>query len=414
MSIRAIKHLLPTLGVLLLMVTPSVAQRYDAYPLVDSVTVGERFRIALTVEHDGHAIPLFPLDFLPDSLREAPFLDLGELLIIRQIDAGRRTISLNRVVDSVLYEATTFELDSAFVEEMPLGLVSAGDTLIAGTPPVQVNVISLVPEDAEGIRDITTLADFPGSSWLWFLFPLLVVLGFAYWYWRRRRRGKEERDEDYEPEPEIQPYAEALERLRQLETMDLHDPEKVKPFYVELSELLRNYLKRRADVPALETTTRELLERLQQSIESGIMTRELIGEIRAILSHADLVKFADMHPASDAGLSAIGMTRQAIDETESEYEARQEIAETEPQSPTKTENEAWRETGGTETPSPAITEHEARRETGRTETPSPAKTEYEARRETGDAKVGNETIRAGQGSGEDGVDQELMKNDGRE
>ena len=319
---RILIEILSIAAAFVLAAAPSTAQRYDAYALVDSVTVGERFLIALSIEHDGSATPLFPLDFLPDSLREASFFALGDLTIFGQTNGGRRLISRNWVVDSVLYEAATFELDSAFVETLPLGLVSAGDTVIAGTPPVFVTVISLVPEDAESIRDITPLAEFPGSSWLWFVIPLIIALAIAAWYWRKRHREEEEIDQDYEPESEIPPYVEALERLRQLETMDLTDPEILKPFYVELSELLRNYLERRADVPALETTTRELIDRLQQSIDSSIVSKELIGEIRAILTHADLVKFADMHPASVSGAGAIGMTRHTIDETEKEYEAQ--------------------------------------------------------------------------------------------
>ena len=79
--------------------------------------------------------------------------------------------------------------------------------------------------------------------------------------------------------------------------MDLSDPDIVKPFYVELTDILRTYVGRRARVPALESTTRELLDKLQRSQAGTVVPGEVLSEIDDdVLSHADLVKFADLQP----------------------------------------------------------------------------------------------------------------------
>ena len=308
----------------LLLVFPVAAQRYDAYSLADSVTIGERFELLVSIEHDGGLDPIFPHDFLPDSLASESIFELGGFTILGNSPIARRQISAGWVIDSLRYEVATFELDSAYVPTMPLGLVSDTDTLIAGTPPVLVRVISLVPEDAEGIRDITDLAGFPGISWVWYVFLVLVVAGLVYWFWKRSRAQDELEEEEIFVEPTEPPWDEAQRRLRLLESLDLVNPANIKPFYVELSELLRTYLSRRVSVPALESTTRELVEKLREALASGVVPPETIKEVENVLSGADLVKFADAKPVSEEGQSALTRTRSVIEEAEQEYNVRKE------------------------------------------------------------------------------------------
>ncbi len=305
--------------------TPSFAQRYDAYPLADSVTVGERFEILLSVEHDGDRSPLFPHDFLPDSLSADRIFELGGFTVLGNTPVARRQVSSGWVIDSLRYEVATFELDSAYVPTMPVGLVSETDTLIAGTPPVVVRVRSLVPDDAEGIRDITNLAEFRGISWIWYLLPAVLLVVLAYWFWKKRQREEETGETEQAVVPTEPPWEQAQRRLRLLEQMDLSNPDNIKPFYVELSELLRTYLARRAHLPALESTTRELIERLQQALDTGVVPADIVTDVEGVLLHADMVKFADRHPISEEGRSALSRTRTAIEETEQEYQIRQKI-----------------------------------------------------------------------------------------
>jgi len=308
----------------LLLVAPALAQRYDAYSLADSVTIGERFEILVSVEHDGDRSPLFPHDFLRHSLSAGTAFELGGFTVLGNTPVARRRISSGWVIDSLRYEVATFELDSAYVPTMPIGLVAAADTLVADTPPVIVWVKSLVPDDAEGIRDITGLAEFPGTSWIWYLLPAALLAALAYWYWKRRQRGEEVEEIEQAVVPTEPPWEQAQRRLQLLEQMDLSNPDNIKPFFIELSELLRTYLARRTHVPALESTTNELIQKLKLALDRGVVPVDILAEVEGVLCHADLVKFADMHPVSDEGRSALYRTRTAILETEKEFNARQE------------------------------------------------------------------------------------------
>ena len=301
------------------------AQTYDAYATTDSVTVGDRFNIVVAVEHDGSGHVVFPHSFIPDSLRQGSGWSLGDFVFLGESEPGRRVISSSWVVDSVSYEVATFALDTAFVALLPVGLISETDTLVAATPPVEVPVTSLVPDDAESIRDITDIADFPASLWLWWGLLFLVLAAWALWYFKLRHRGEEEIDPDVVPEPDDPPWDEAQERLKRLEETDLSVPALIKPFYVELSEILRTYLERRTKVPALESSTTELIGKLEDAVRDRLVPSDMVNEIRQVLAQADLVKFAKMEPPSSVGVSAIAHARTAIDETEKEmtgYESR--------------------------------------------------------------------------------------------
>jgi len=297
----------------------AVAQVYDAYALADSVTVGERFQIVVSVRHDGSRTPVFPHEFLPDSLEGRPSFEVGGFTVLGNTPVARRRLDTGWVVDSLRYEVATFELDSAYVPMLPVGLAAASDTLLAATPPVLVRVKSLVPENAEGLRDITDLAGFPGIAWYWYVIPALILLGVAFWLWRRRRKVVIEVADEVMPEPDEPPWDEAERRLRSLELMDLSDPANVKPFYVELSDIFRTYVARRARIPAMESTTRELVFRLRQALLQGRVPNELVSEVEGILSQADLVKFADMKPETDVGRSSLSRTRSAIEGAEARY-----------------------------------------------------------------------------------------------
>jgi Domain of unknown function (DUF4381) len=306
---------------LLLWPVSSRAQTYDGFPLADTVSIGERFRIQFSIEHDGSGRPLFPLDFLPDSLRGNPIVSLGDFTFTGTSASGRRQLSGGWVRDSILYEAATFALDSAYAETFPLGLITPTDTLISGSPPVLLRVASIVPEGTESIRDITGIASFPGTIWLWLVLLFVLIAGAAYWYWLRRR-AEEKDDADVRLEPDIPPLEEALSRLRALQTLDLSKEENEKPFYVELSEILRNYLMRRDGVAALELTTSELINKLLHYEGAGLVKDDVIEEVRTVLNQSDLVKFADIRPGSGAGKDALSRTRKSIEETEFTFEER--------------------------------------------------------------------------------------------
>lgn len=315
--------------VLLFLCSPAVAQRAETLLSADSVTVGDRFELTVLVGHDGSQDIVFPHQFLPDSLQTTLTFTLGDFEILGISRMGQRPYANGGRIDSVVYEATTFALDTARVAGVPVGLVQGGDTLTAMTPPAFLRIGSLVPEDATEIKDLAALATFERAWWPWIV-GLLALAAVLYGLWRWRRSGATEEEETGEPAaPTIPPFEEAVRRLAALQHADLSNPEAIKPYYVELTDILRTYVGKRTHVPALESTTRELLSRLKGSRSGTVLPEDIIREIDQILTHSDLVKFADLRPILEQTRSMVDGTRTVIEQTESAYreeERRREAA----------------------------------------------------------------------------------------
>ncbi len=301
-------------AIALAVLTPAAAraQIVSATVSADSITVGDRFTLTLRAEHRLAVAPSFP-DPVLDSTR------FGDLVVLDVVAAGGRSLAPAgpiRRLDSVVYEVTTFALDTARVPPLPVGFTVDEDTFSVASLPLLLPVTSLVPPDAQGIRDLAPLVPFPRPLWPYVLLGLaLLVLAVAlFLYLRERRRRPEPEALPPEASPAPSTYEAALARLRALEaTADLDDPEQAKPFYVELSDVLRTYLEQRLGVPALERTTRELLQELEQRTVRYRLPGPAPGRIRQVLELADLAKFAEFRPPTEAGRDALAETRKTLD-----------------------------------------------------------------------------------------------------
>ncbi len=300
------------------------AQQVRAYLSADSVRVGDRFFLTLVAEHSFSGDPIFPGIEAGEEL-------FGDLEVIG-IESGGSLASTNGSgarIDSLLYEVTTFALDTAFVPSIPVFFVAGEDTSFVAAYPMELPVISLVPEDASGIRDLAPIAEFPVNPWPWILGILLFggVLAALYYFWKKYRKEESEPVIVRMPEPKISPLEEAIQRLRSLEKeFDLADISQVKPFYVELTEILRVYLSRRLKINAMKSTSHELMWDLKRLAQRRRVSPEMLQLTRRILNVSDLVKFADMHPAPEVGHQAFRETRKVIDEVEMVLKQLQQAA----------------------------------------------------------------------------------------
>ena len=96
----------------------------------------------------------------------------------------------------------------------------------------------------------------------------------------------------------------------------------VEAFYVDVSDILRTYIENRLHMPALECTTRELVQILvgpsvQHQVPSGIPE-----QLEQVLSLADLVKFADVTPAVNEGRSVLNEAVKIVKRVEVKFDQR--------------------------------------------------------------------------------------------
>lgn len=269
-----------------------------------TITVGDRLTLEATVEHAPDAFVLWP-----DSLDLAPF-EVIEVDTLPASRSGGRAMSARRVV------LTAFELGTLELPPLIARIVSAeGDTTRVASDRWRVEVVSVGLDEEGGIREIRGPRSMPVG--LGAFLPWLVValaLGALGWWWLRRG-GAVAEESAAATHLERPPDEVALEALGALEAADLPGRGELKRFHVEVSDIVRSYLERRLGVPALESTTGELLAMLTTARVGPEVPREVRRDLRLLLERCDLVKFAKFEPSADESRELVPLARSIVERT---------------------------------------------------------------------------------------------------
>ncbi len=161
-----------------------------------------------------------------------------------------------------------------------------------------ITVLTLEVDTAKGMMPIKDIIEVP-LTWKEIL-PIvlkyaavaifgLLLLFFAYRFFNKK-------EEIVAPPPPSLPAHEiALDKLKVIEKSKLWEKGSVKEYYSEVTETLREYVEKRFEVPALESTTDEILSDLNKTTINPSLTTKLTS----LLEMADLVKFAKAKPGVD-------------------------------------------------------------------------------------------------------------------
>ena len=162
------------------------------------------------------------------------------------------------------------------------------------------------------IKDIKVPIDIP-NQWEWLLIALLIILlislGFLLWLWYSKLLKKQEIQE---PLPVIPAWQKAYDRLENLKLKKLIEREDLKPFYVELSNILRHYIEERFVLKAPEMTSEEFLDSLKRSPFLDDAQKQTLKDFLFI---CDMVKFAKHNSSAFEAQKCFDLTKQFIDQT---------------------------------------------------------------------------------------------------
>lgn len=247
---------------------------------VDStfIKIGEEIILTLEVETDSTDVVVFPeknfglLEMIEsykiDTTFEAAKYWLLKKYGLTQFDSGHYTIP----PQTISINNRNFYTDSIRIEVGEVVVDTLKQKMYQIKPPVQVKS---PPLNWKGL-------------FLW-LIPLLVLAAIAF-YFIRRKRLKEA------AEKQLPPYEEAIVALQKLDNSELLKENKSKEYYSSLTEIVKRYLDREVDESALESTSEELIERLQMHKQAGNFdfNPQTIKKLGEIFKRADLVKFARM------------------------------------------------------------------------------------------------------------------------
>ncbi|MEW7289441.1 DUF4381 domain-containing protein [Aquimarina sp. 2304DJ70-9] len=290
------------LAVLLLLLGNQGFSQVSATIDSTSIKIGEEIRYKMHVEADSTQIVIFPegKTFTPleviesytiDTAKNGKRLGLTKEYALTQFDSGYYTIPRQKVMvgDQVFFT------DSLKVEVRNVVVDTTKQKMYAIKPL----------EDVE--------AKFPINWKKWLLLigiPLLIIGGITFLLLRRKKKkaAKEE---------ELPPYERAMLALQRIDESHLLEQDSHKEYYSRLSETARRYIDEEVYDHALESTTDELIIRLDEEIKSGALNldKHTIEELKSVLKTADMAKFARSRPDIGTAKADRNVIERVINET---------------------------------------------------------------------------------------------------
>lgn len=212
-------------------------------------------------------------------------------------------IDQNRILIKKVFRITSFDSGLHYIPPMEFELASAELAGKKKTKSIGLMVVNPFEnvDPQKGITDIKAPVETPFilSELLrflpWILGGLVAVLLVAagIWFYVKRRNPLKALIREKPKDP---PHVVALRELDHIKSEKLWQKGQVKEFYSELTDVLREYLEERYNIPAPEQITSEIM----QSLKSVDLPDDKVSEkIQQILELADLVKFAKMEPLPD-------------------------------------------------------------------------------------------------------------------
>jgi len=244
--------------------------------------IGAEFKLTLKTDVDTLSSVVFPnvmnfgalevIQSYPiDTIRKKDRYELIKKYGLTQFDSGK--FKIPRV--QILINNHVFLSDSLLVE-------------VVNVP------VDTLKQKMYDIKDIIPAQNTIGDWWNYLLVILLLCgIGFLInWFVKKRKTTIIEEDK-YKT-----PIEKATNKLNKLEQKELWQRGEIKEYYSELTDIVRNYIEEAIEIPAMESTTSELIEGLKQaSLKKKMkLSKETIENLFTVLKQADLVKFAKSKP----------------------------------------------------------------------------------------------------------------------
>ena len=206
--------------------------------------IGAQFNLTLKTNVDTLAKVVFPTSknfgkmevirsYIIDTIKLGDRYELIKKYGVTQFDSGKYVIPSLKVLIN----------NKAF----------ATDSLLVEVSNVQVDTLK------QKLFDIKPIVEVPYQlSYFWqYVLIILLILGIGaliYWLIKKYQKKKVEEVEELKS-----PIERATILLKTLEKKELWQKGAVKEYYSELTDIARNYIEEAIEIPAMESTTSELI-----------------------------------------------------------------------------------------------------------------------------------------------------------
>ncbi len=245
--------------------------------------IGAQFNLTLKTNVDTLSKVSFPntkqfgnmlviRSYVVDTALKGDRYELTKRYGLTQFDSGRYSIPQLKVI----INNRAFFTDSLNVE-------------------VDNVAVDTLKQQMYDIKPIIAVKSTDYSSILKYLLIAILILaaGALIYFIIKRQQAKSPIAESLKT-----PIERATSLLQILEKKELWQKGEVKEYYSELTDIARNYIEEAIHIPAMESTTSELIVALRQAAmqKKMALSSEIMANLEKVLKQADLVKFAKNKP----------------------------------------------------------------------------------------------------------------------
>lgn len=256
----------------------------------DSLSIGETLVYSITITHEPKT-----------KILGEPRVDFNEFELT-QIKKFEPTEQNGRIIEKTDYLLTTFNIDTYMIAAPKVQFFFNKDTLTIEGQSKRIMVTSSIDTSFKDIRPEKPIVEGEINWWLLALYLVLALAltgGLVYFgikLYKKYRYRKLHPAPRVIPETIRSPEEIALEALDKLKEKGLAEKGEFKQFHVEISDIIRGYIENKFRIPALESTTSELIAEFRKK---RAMEENFITLLRRFLEVCDLVKFAKYKPSNE-------------------------------------------------------------------------------------------------------------------
>jgi hypothetical protein len=273
-----------------------------------TIRIGDQTKLFLSVRQPVKAHVNFPK--LTDTV-----VGKVQVVSINKPDTAYDQTDKSAITVTQSYTITSFDAGTYTIPAFSIG----SENGLVKTNELTLQVETVKVDTTKSIYDIKqplavsyTWLDWLHDNWYWIAGGLVLIgiLVGAIIYFRKRPKPV--------PlvkivEPLVPPHIVAINKLKELRDKKLWQQEQVKQYYIELSDIVREYLEKRYIIKTHEKTTDEILAGLRH-MDIADTSR---NNLKQLLVLSDLVKFAKEKPlpaeneeSLDSAIDFVSSTRQ--------------------------------------------------------------------------------------------------------
>src|SRR6056297_164784 len=267
------------------------------------IRIGEQVKWKISVEVDSTDQVIFPegQTFSPLETVEAYATDTTR---------KKDRFTLQKIYALTQFDSGSYKLPTQRIEINGTGYFT--DSLRINVETIPVDTLAQKMYD---IKPLITVEKTNPDWWKYLLGGILILAilgGLFYWFVLRKKPLTEE-----EKVALLPPYDRALLELKKLENSKYLIQDEFKEYYSELTDIVRSYLEEDVHISAMESTTGQLIEKLELLSDSGELEleKDTIDQFKNILQTADLVKFAKSKPSMSVAEQDRKLVAQIVEKT---------------------------------------------------------------------------------------------------